>query len=226
MAKTLRKNISKKTTSRKHKKSKKNVKHYSRNNKINNIIGGDVKGEVLDGILLKNIRENDQSLTELKISDPELNDDQANQLANALKINNVVTSIKLNKISYIGAKALISVLFRNKTLTEFEISNEKDMHEKDKDIMAEFEFITKRNLFLLNHGPAKLKVAKLELEDSKNNSNAKSRDDSKNNSNSKMLADFTNKFYKHLETDEFYIKNKSLIDSFKIDIFGGVVLDG
>jgi hypothetical protein len=191
MAKTSRKNISRKNISRKNKKSKKNVKNYSRKNKINKMRGG----EGLDGLKLKNIRENKTTYTVLDFTDTEINDDQVKLLADALRTNTVVTSITFNKIGYEGAKALIIVLFGNTTLTEFKINNPENIKRIDEDIMTDFEFIIKRNIYRITY--------------KEKNPNA-------------TLADFTEQFYTYLQTVDsiFYNKNKELIDNLKKGNFG------
>ena len=130
MAKTLRKNISKKTFSKKNKKSKKNVQHYSKKSKINKMRGG----KDLDASLLDRIKKNDPTLKELNISNYKIGDKGAIELAEALKINTNLKTIDIsnNEIGtswfssgYKGGKALLQALAINKTLTSLNTTGNK-----------------------------------------------------------------------------------------------------
>ena len=106
MVKTSNKNITRKNSSLKNKKTKKNIKNYSRKNKINKMKGG---GYSFNQELLERIRNNDSTLTTLDISNQNIDNDGAKRLADVWKNNNTVTSINLsnNNISDKGALAIL-----------------------------------------------------------------------------------------------------------------------
>ena len=110
MSKTLRQNVSRKNTSRKNKNSKKNVKHYSRKNKKNNMRGGG--REKLDERLLDRIRENDPTLITLDIYDNNIGNKEAIALVDALKVNKTLATLNMNNnnIGVEGAQALANAL--------------------------------------------------------------------------------------------------------------------
>jgi len=130
MSKISRKNISRKTFSKKNKKSKKNVNHYSKKSKINKMRGG----KDIDASLLDRIKKNDPTLIELKISNYKIGDKGAIELAEALKVNTKLKTIDIsnNEIGtswfssgYKGGKALLQALAINKTLTSLNTTGNK-----------------------------------------------------------------------------------------------------
>jgi len=114
MVKTSRKNISRKNSSRKNKKTMKNIKKYSRKTNINKMKGGDAFNQELLG----RISNNDSLLTTLDISNQNIDNNGAINLANALKNNNTITSIYLsnNNISDKGALAILESI----TITRYQ----------------------------------------------------------------------------------------------------------
>jgi len=116
MRKISRKNISRKTFSKKNKKSKKNVQHYSKKSKINKMRGSALNSNSI----IHRLISNDSSLTNLDISNKSLEDAGAILLAGALKENTKLTNLNIsnNNIKVEGAKALAEALKTNKTLIE------------------------------------------------------------------------------------------------------------
>ena len=118
MAKTLRKNRSRKNGSKNNKKTKKNVKHYYKKNSMR---GGVVLSEeyfkkIIDDVSTNKVSSNNVIITQVNIVNNGLTNEHAFALAKALKTNTTITSIDLsnNKISDKGALAILESITKTK----------------------------------------------------------------------------------------------------------------
>ena len=102
---------------KKNKLSRKNVGKYSRKN----VMKG---GNILD-TYIKQLKQNDSTLTELHISNNNIGFEGAIAIAKALETNTTLTTLFIdnNNIGVEGSKAIAEALKTNTTLTELHISN-------------------------------------------------------------------------------------------------------